>query len=223
MAFLPDCGTFLLEISKGWKGFQGHIEACPPNSFETKTRGMKATDIRKGQLLKHEGRICRVMTSTHITPGKGVACMQVTMKDLEKGTNINHRFRSDNNVERLSVDVQKMEYLYQEGSDYVFMNSETFEQVHLNAELVGDLIHYVLPNSQVDVAFIEERPIYIELPQKVTLKVVETEPGIKNATATNVMKPATMETGVIVQVPPFIDRDQEIIVNTETGEYVGRA
>lgn len=184
---------------------------------------MKATDIRKGNLIEFEGRIMRVMTANHVTPGKGVACMQVSMRDIEKGNNKNYRFRPDDAIQKLSVDLTKMEYLYQEGEQFVFMNSKNYEQLHLSKELVGESIGYVLPNSQIDVAFIDGRPIYIEIPQKVTLKVVDTEPGIKNATATNVMKPAEMETGITVQVPPFISKDESIIVNTETGEYVSRA
>lgn len=183
----------------------------------------KATDIRKGQIIRHNGHICRVMTATHITPGKGVACMQVTMRDLEKGTNLNHRFRSDDKVERLVVQNTKMQYLYQDGDQYVFMNSENYEQIHLSDELVGDAIKYVLPNSEIEVSFIDEKPVSIELPQKVSLKVIETEPGIKNATATNVMKPARLETGLVVNVPPFINADETIVVNTESGEYVSRA
>lgn len=183
----------------------------------------KATDIRKGHLIRFNNRMVRVTSATHITPGKGVACMQVTMKDLETGSNVNHRFRSDDKVERLVVDVQQMQYLYQEGNDYVFMNSENYEQVHLSDELVGDVIQYCLPNAEIGVAFIDEKPVYIEPPQKVTLEVVETEPGIKNATATNVMKPAKMETGLSVNVPPFIEVGEKIVINTETGEYVSRA
>lgn len=103
------------------------------------------------------------------------------------------------------------------------MNTQNYEQVHLNQELVGDAMRFVLENAEIDVAFIDEKPIYIELPMKVELEVIETEPGIKNATATNVMKPATLQTGVVVNVPPFIDRGEKIVVNTDTGEYVSRA
>jgi len=184
---------------------------------------MKATEIRKGQIIRYQGRICKVMSSVHHTPGNLRAMMQVEMKDIEKGTNLNNRFRSDENVEKISVDFKKMQYLYQDDEYFVFMNSENYEQIFLNKDLVGDVMPYVLPNSEIDVAFVDEKPIYVEIPQKVTLKVTETEPGIKNATATNVMKPAVMETGLTVPVPPFVNIGDSIIVNTETGEYVSRA
>lgn len=184
---------------------------------------MKATDIRKGNVIRYNGKIVRVVSSTHHTPGNLRAMMQVEMKDLETGTNYNHRFRSGDDVDKLTVDYTKMEYLYQEGENFVFMNSETYEQIYLSEALVGDVMKYVLPNTVIDVVFVEEKPISVEVPQKVTLKVVETEPGIKNATATNVLKPATMETGLVVGVPPFVNQGDEIIINTETGEYVSRA
>ncbi|PIR21732.1 MAG: elongation factor P [Deltaproteobacteria bacterium CG11_big_fil_rev_8_21_14_0_20_45_16] len=184
---------------------------------------MKATDVRKGHVIRYQGKICRVMSSVHHTPGNLRAMMQVEMKDIEKGTNYNNRFRADDDVEKLDVDYAKMEYLYQENDFYVFMNSETYEQTHLNAELIKDSMGYVLPNTQIEVAFVDGRPITVEIPQKVVLKVIETEPGIKNATATNVMKPAKLETGIIVGVPPFVNSGDSIIVNTESGEYVSRA
>jgi elongation factor P len=115
-----------------------------------------------------------------------------------------------------------MEYLYQEGDAFHFMNSENYEQVHLNREQLGDLAKFLLPNMQVTIDYIDEKPVGIELPQKVTLKVVETEPGIKNATATSVMKPAKMDSGATVNVPPFVEAGDSVVVNTETGEYVSR-
>jgi elongation factor P len=184
---------------------------------------MKATDIRKGNVIRYNGKIVRVVSSTHHTPGNLRAMMQVEMKDLESGTNYNHRFRSGDDVDKLSVDYVKMEYLYQEGENFVFMNSETYDQIYLSEKLVGDVMKYVLPNTVIDVVFVEDKPISVEVAQKVTLKVLETEPGIRNATATNVLKPATMETGLIVGVPPFVNPGDEIIINTETGEYVSRA
>lgn len=184
---------------------------------------MKATDIRKGHVIRYNGKIVRVVSSTHHTPGNLRAMMQVEMKDLENGTNYNHRFRSGDDVEKLNVDYTKMEYLYQEGEHFVFMNTESYEQIYLNKEIVEDVMLYVLPNTTIDVVFVEDKPISVEIPQKVTLKVIETEPGIKNATATNVLKPAKMETGLTVGVPPFVNVGDSIIINTESGEYVSRA
>ncbi|TVQ78754.1 MAG: elongation factor P [Bradymonadales bacterium] len=184
---------------------------------------MKATEIRKGQVIRFNGKVVKVVSSAHHTPGNLRAMMQVEMKDLETGTNYNHRFRSGDDVEKLSVDHVKMEYLYQEGEFFVFMNSETYEQIHLSVAIVGDVMKFILPNSSIDVVFVDEKPISVELPQKVTLKVTETEPGIKNATATNVLKPATLETGLVVGVPPFVNAGDSIVINTESGEYVSRA
>ncbi len=184
---------------------------------------MKASDCRKGYVIKYNNKICRVLSATHHTPGNLRAMVQIEMKDIEKGTKLEHRFRSDDEVEKINVDVATMEYLYKEGDSYVFMNGDTYEQISLPHDLVGDAMQYILPNTKIDVSFVDERPITIELPQKVTLKVIETEPGIKNATATNVSKPAKMETGLIVGVPPFVNTGDSIIINTETGEYISRA
>mgnify|MGYP000915413047 CR=1 FL=1 len=184
---------------------------------------IKATDIRKGYVLRFKDRIVRVVSSTHHTPGNLRAMMQVEMKDVSNNANINHRFRADDTVEKLNVDFINMEYLYQEGDSFVFMNTENYEQTYLTAELVGNQAGYLLANMKVNVSFIEGKPVSIELPPRVTLKVTATEPGIRNATATNVLKPATLETGISVGVPAFISEGESIIVSTETGEYMSRA
>ena len=184
---------------------------------------IKATDIRKGYVLKFKDRMVRVISATHHTPGNLRAMMQVEMKDINSNANINHRFRSDDTIEKLNLDVITMEFLYKEGDSYVFMNSESYEQSFLPQELVGEGAGYLLPNSKVTVSFIEGKPVSVELPPRVTLKVTATEPGIRNATATNVLKPATLETGITVGVPAFINEGESVIVNTETGEYMSRA
>ena len=148
--------------------------------------------------------------------------MQVEMKDLNTGSNVSHRFRSDDTIEKLTVDFTEMEYLYQDGEQFVFMNSANYEQMHLNADLIGGMAGYLLPNMKISVNFIDEKPVSIDMPPRVTLKVIETEPGIRNATATNVSKPAKLETGISVGVPAFINEGESIIVNTETGEYMSR-
>jgi len=148
--------------------------------------------------------------------------MQVEMKDVSSNSNVSHRFRSDDTIEKLNVDFTEMEYLYSEGDQFVFMNSENYEQIHLSKELIGSFAGFLLSNMKVTVSFIEEKPVSIEVPPRVTLKVVETEPGIRNATATNVLKPAKLETGVSVGVPAFVDEGDSIVVNTETGEYMSR-
>lgn len=184
---------------------------------------IKATDIRKGYVLKFKDRVVRVISATHHTPGNLRAMMQVDMKDLNSNANVSHRFRSDDTIEKLSLDVITMEFLYKEGDNFVFMNNETYEQTLVLQEMIGDSAGYLLPNSKVTVSFIEGKAVSVEVPPRVTLKVTATEPGIRNATATNVLKPATMETGIIVGVPAFINEGESVIVNTETGEYMSRA
>jgi elongation factor P len=183
---------------------------------------IKATDIRKGMILKFRDRVVRVLSSTHHTPGNLRAMMQVEMKDVTSNANVSHRFRSDDTIEKLNVDFIVMEYLYEEGDSLVFMNSENYEQVYISKELLGDSAGYILPNSKVTVSFIEGKAVSVDLPPRVTLKVLETEPGIRNATATNVLKPAKLETGITVGVPAFIDAGESIVVSTETGEYMSR-
>ncbi len=134
-----------------------------------------------------------------------------------------HRFSSEDRVERAALDEQQMEYLYDDGEYYYFMNTESFEQMHLTKDLLGDAVEYLIPNLKVTVEFYEGKPISVELPATVDLQVVETEPGLKGATVSNVTKPAKMETGLVVQVPPFINEGEKIKVNTAEGTYVERA
>lgn len=192
--------------------------------FDQKSRAMniKANDIRKGYVLKFRDRVVRVLSATHHTPGNLRAMVQAEMKDIRTNSNVSHRFRSDDTIEKLNVDFANMEFLYAEGEQLVFMNTENYEQIHLNKELIGDGAGFLLPNMKVTVSFIEGSPVTVELPQRVTLKVTETEPGIRNATATNVLKAAKVETGVSVNVPAFVNEGDTIVVNTETGEYMSR-
>ena len=184
---------------------------------------IKATDIRKGYVLKFKNRMVRVISATHHTPGNLRAMMQVEMKDIVSNTNVTNRFRSDDTVEKLNLDVITMEFLYKDGDSFIFMNPDNYEQTPVSGSMIDDIAGYLLPNSKVTVSFIEGRAVSVEPPARVTLKVVETEPGIRNATATNVNKPAKLETGITVGVPAFIDEGESIVVNTETGEYMSRA
>ena len=184
---------------------------------------IKATDIRKGFIIRYKNHIVRIVSAIHHTPGNLRAMMQVDMKDVETGTNLSNRFRADETVEKVSVDYLTMEYLYPDGDHFVFMNGETYDQILISKSLLGEQASYLLPNMKVTVSMIDEKPVLVELPQKMTFIVKETEPGIKNATATNVTKPATLETGLAVQVPPFVNTGDKIIINTETGQYVSRA
>jgi elongation factor P len=149
--------------------------------------------------------------------------VQSSLRNLKTGANYEHRFRSGDVVEQGVLDAHEMEYLYASGNEYVFMNTETYEQVHLGAEVLGDGVNYLTPNCKIEIDFYEGNPVAITLPLTVDLKVVETEPGLKGATVTNQTKPATLETGLVVQVPPFIDVDEKIRVDTSDGTYVERA
>jgi elongation factor P len=145
------------------------------------------------------------------------------MRSLKSGSMAEHRFSSEDKVEKAVMDEQEMEYLYDDGEYYYFMNTENYEQMHLTKELLGDAVNYLIPQLKVAVEFYEGKPMSVELPATVDLTVVETEPGLKGATVSNVTKPAKMETGLVVQVPPFITTGEKIRVNTSAGTYQERA
>ncbi|PON12173.1 elongation factor P [Candidatus Entotheonella serta] len=184
---------------------------------------MQATNIRKGQIIEVGGEPCRVMEFRHVTPGKGNAVVQTRLRNLRSGSSFDQRFRSTENVERVVLETQEFEYLYQDGSDYVFMNTETYDQVNLSNELLGDGVQYLLSNIKVGVEFYQGEPMGVNLPGKVNLKVMETESSLKGATAASQNKPATLETGLVVQVPPFIEVGEVITVDTSDGKYLERA
>ncbi|HLB15976.1 MAG TPA: elongation factor P [Burkholderiales bacterium] len=183
-----------------------------------------ATEIRVGNLLEWDKRVWRVLKSYHVhVGGRGGAFMQVEMKDIEAGTKTNTRFRTDEKVERAYVEPRQMQYLYHEGDGYVFMDKDNYEQLTLAAEALEGQTEFLLPNTDVQINFHNERPIGVELPPSVVLTVVETDPNIKGSTATTSFKPAKTETGLVVQVPPFIEPGEKIKVNTDDGGYIERA
>jgi len=185
---------------------------------------VSAVEIRVGNLLEWDKRVWRVLKCYHVhVGGRGGAFMQVEMKDIEAGTKTNQRFRTEDKVERAFVDQRDMEYLYQDGDDYVFMDKQSFEQITLGADFLEGQSGYLLPNTQVQINFHNNRAIGVQLPPSVILTVADTEPGIKNASATNSFKSATMDTGMIVQVPPFINQGEKIKINTDDGSYMERA
>jgi len=163
-----------------------------------------------------------ILKMEHRTPGNLRAFVQVKMRNLRTGAMFDNRFSSTEQVERAILDEQDMEYLYDDGEQYTFMNTETYDQVALNRELLGEAVDYLIANIKVKVEFYEGKPMSVELPATVDLKVVETEPGLKSATASNVNKPAKMETGLIVAVPPFVNEGDVIRVNTSEGTYQER-
>ena len=183
-----------------------------------------STEIRAGNLIEWEKRVWRVLKSYHVhVGGRGGAFMQVEMKDIESGTKRNERIRTEDKIERAVVESRKMQYLYNDGGSHVFMDQENFEQLSLPAEFLEGQTGFLMPNTEVQVNFHNERPIGVELPPNVTLTVVETEPNLKSATATGSFKPAKTETGVTVMVPQFIVEGTKIKVKTDTGEYIERA
>ncbi len=181
-----------------------------------------ATQLRVGMNIIHKEKLCRVASVTHVTPGKGHGMIQAKLREVATGTGFDYRFRSDERIERATLEQRQMEFLYADGEEYVFMNSETYEQINLNTELLGDSINYLLPNIQIKVEFFQDQPIGVDLPQSVELEVVETAPELKGATASASAKPATLETGLVVQVPQFVKVGEKIRVDTSEGKYIER-
>jgi elongation factor P len=184
---------------------------------------VQASSLRAGMCIIHGGDVCRVMTVTHRTPGNLRAFVQVRMRNLKTGNSFEHRFSSTESVERAMLDTHPMEYLYSDASGHHFMNQENYEQVTLADEVLGDALLYLLPNNVIKVDFYEVDPVGIELPNTVQLKVVETEPGMKNATASASYKPAKLETGLTIQVPQFINEGDHLQIDTRESKYLSRA
>ncbi len=184
---------------------------------------MKANDIRKGSVIMHNDTPFRVMDFTHVTPGKGQAVVQTKLRNLLTGTQTEVRFGSTESVEEANVFTFKATFLYQDVNGAHFMNSSSYEQFTLSEELLGDGKYYLQEEMEVEVTTFEEQPIGVKLPQTVTLTITETEPELKGATASNSPKPATTDTGLTLNVPPFVKQGERIIVKTDTGEYVSRA
>lgn len=184
---------------------------------------IQSTQMRPGMVVKFNNELYSVFSVNHRTPGNLRGFVQARMRSLRSGSMIEHRFSSEDRVERAVLDEQEMEYLYDDGEYYYFMNTETFEQMHLTKEILGDGVSYLIPQLHVHVEFYEGKPISVELPPTVDMTVIETEPGIKGASVSNVTKPAKMETGLVVQVPPFITEGEKIRVSTSEGTYQERA
>jgi elongation factor P len=184
---------------------------------------ISATQLRPGMVVKFNNDLYSVFSMTHRTPGNLRGFVQARMRSLRSGTMIEHRFSSEDKVEKAVLEQHEMEYLYDDGEYYYFMNTETFEQLHLMKDLLGDATNYLIPLLKVSVEFYEGKPMSVDLPPTVDMTVVETEPGLRGATVSNVTKPAKTETGLVVQVPPFITEGEKIRVNTSEGTYQERA
>jgi elongation factor P len=182
-----------------------------------------STQLRPGMVVLFNKELHTVFKTEHRTPGNLRGFVQAKMRNFRTGAMIEHRFSSEDKVEKASLDEHEMEYLYDDGEYFYFMNTETFEQMHLTKDLLGDATNFLIPNLKVRVQFYEGKPLAVELPPSVDLTVVETEPGIKGATVSNVTKPAKLETGLVVQVPPFITEGEKIRVSTSESAYLERA
>jgi elongation factor P len=184
---------------------------------------IQATRLRKGNLVKMNGELYRVLEMIHVTPGKGRAFVQTRMRNVRAGTQLDHKFRSADLIERAVLDDREMQFSYRDGETFHFMDLETYEQIEMSVDSLGDSVNYLLPEATIKVSLFEGAPVGLDLPLTVDLKVQETAPAIKGATANAQLKPATLETGLVVQVPPFISNGDTVRVNTETGDYQSRA
>jgi elongation factor P len=183
---------------------------------------VKATQLRPGMVIQHEGQLFTVFSVDHRTPGNKRGSMQTRMKNLRNGTMIDYRFRAEEFVDRAILDEVEFEYLYNEGDEFHFMNTQTYEQMQMTREELGETVFYLIPNTTVKIEFFEEKPIGVDLPDTMELKVMETEPTLQKATASAVMKPATLETGLVIQVPPFVNSGDRVKVDTTEARYVQR-
>ena len=184
---------------------------------------IQATKLRKGMLFKLDKDLFRALDVQHVTPGNLRGFVRVKARNIRSGTLADNKLRSEDLVERATLDERAMQYMYNDGTDYYFMDTDTFEQTHISSEALGDSVNYLLAEMVIQVEFYGTEPVGIELPQTVDLVVEETTPAIKGATASAQLKPATLETGLVAQVPPFVNTGDKIRVSTDTGEYLSRA
>jgi elongation factor P len=183
---------------------------------------MRASEMRKGQTVMIDGKLYAIVDYQHVKLGKGGAVYQTKLKSIADGTIQNVRLRAEENVEEAYLDKRTYEYLYSAGSEHILMDTMTYDQISLDDDAFGDGPKYLKPNTQLQVSMYEGKPVIVTLPNTVDLEVKDTPPEIKGATATNQNKPATLETGLVVQVPPFVKVGELIRIDTRTGEYVTR-
>jgi elongation factor P len=179
-----------------------------------------ASEIRVGMLVEYKDDLWQVLKTQHVKPGKGGAFAQVEMKSVNKNTKLNERFRSSESVEKASLDEIKYNYLYDDESDYYFMDPKSFEQINIKKETVGEKGKMLTENLEVSINFYNEKPLTVELPNQVTCTIDTTDVALKGQTASSSYKPATLDNGINIQVPPFIDSGDKIIVDTRTMEYI---
>jgi elongation factor P len=182
-----------------------------------------ATQIRKGMIVEHNNDPYKVMDFKHITPGKGNAVVTVKFRNLRTGISMEHRYRSTEEVTKVRLDDKEMEYLYEEGGMYYFMDVENYEQIPMDKDILDDAVNYLIPNLKIKIQYYKNSPISVDLPQIIVLNVVETTPTLKGATAASQNKPAKTNTGLVVQVPAYVEEGTDIKVDTTTGKFIERA
>lgn len=184
---------------------------------------INATQIRRGMIIMVDDEIYKVIETTHVTPGKGQALMQTKLRKLKDQTLHDYRFRSKDRVEQVYVETVEMEYLYQEGNEYIFMNLENYEQIKLSDEIIGSAVNYLIPNIVFTIEMFDKKPVGINPPMTIDLRVVKTEPYLKGATQSASNKPATLETGITINVPQFIKEGDSVKIDTREDKYIERA
>jgi len=189
----------------------------------TSPMAIPATQIRRGMVILFDGKLCKVVEFRHHTPGNLRAMVQTKLRDLRTGNSFEHRFRSADTIDKASLEQHEMEYLYSDGAQHHFMNTESYEQIGLSEDELGDAAQWLMPGLKLQVEFYEGQPIGIDLPPSMELTVTRTEPSMKGATVSNVNKPATLENGVTIQVPPFVNEGDRIRVDPTEGRYMERA
>jgi len=183
---------------------------------------ISATELRPGMVVVHNGELYRAHSVVHKTPGNLRGFVQAKLRNLRSGAMNEHRFRSEDRIERASLDTHEMQYLYSDGSGHHFMNQESYDQLALPDDVVGEAMKYLLPETVITVDFYEGNPVSVELPTTVNLKILETEPGMKGATASASYKPAKLETGLLVQVPQFVEAGTVVKIDTRDDSYLER-
>ena len=181
---------------------------------------ISGNEIRVGMLIEHKNDLWEVLKTQHVKPGKGGAFAQVEMKSMNKNTKLNERFRSSDTVEKASLDEIKFNFLYEDESDYYFINQKSFEQINIKKDTVGEKGKMLIENLEVNISFYNDRPLTVDLPNQVTCKIESTDVALKGQTVSSSYKPATLDNGINIQVPPFIESGDTIIVDTRTIEYV---
>ncbi len=181
-----------------------------------------ATQIKEGMTIIYNNSPCKVLSLTHVTPGKGRGMVQAKLRDLATGASIEYRFRSDEKVKRATLEQHEVEYLYNTGNEYYFMNTETFEQTAITKDELGDNVFYLKPNVKFQIEVYNGNPVGIEPPMVIELEIKETPPHLKGATASSSLKPATLETGLVVNIPSFIEAGETIRIDTRDNRYIER-